>query len=61
MNDPTHAPGWRGKPRSYADLTGEHDEADRLERLAVIGCGIGAAASLIAALITGVGNWIMGI
>lgn len=32
MSRPTHAPGWRGKPQSYASLAGANDESESLIR-----------------------------
>lgn len=49
MNEPTHAPGWRGKPRSYADLAGENDSAhDRSLIFCVIGAMLAIGAAVLA-------------
>jgi hypothetical protein len=38
MNEPTHAPGWRGRPRRYGPIEAMHEEAERLERAFRVGC-----------------------
>lgn len=48
MNDPTHAPGWRGRPASYVDLRDRAD-ANPFEIFCYFGCAIGAAICLGAA------------
>lgn len=38
MNEPTHAPGWRGRPRRYGPIAGMNEEGRRLERAFQWGC-----------------------
>lgn len=33
MHDPTHAPGWRGRPRRFGPLVGMGEEPHQLERI----------------------------
>lgn len=53
MHEPTHAPGWRGRPASYSDLQSDLDTraGDVLAAWFTFGCVIGAAACGFAALI----------
>jgi hypothetical protein len=38
MHEPTHAPGWRGRPRRYGPLEGMNEAGERLERFFQVGC-----------------------
>lgn len=49
MHDPTHAPGWRGRPVSYTDLRRDDDQPNPLELFCYFGCAIGALVCLAAA------------
>ena len=52
MHEPTHAPGWRGRPVSYIDLkSADADALNPFEIFVTFGCVIGAAVALAAAAI----------
>lgn len=61
MQEPTHAPGWRGRPARYEDLRADMDDAAiELERWLSVGCIIGGAISLLAAALAFGGDLIAG-
>lgn len=63
MEQPRHAPGWRGRPASYADLrpADNSDELNSFEIFSIFGCLLMAAAALgagIYASLPAIGAWL---
>lgn len=55
MHEPTHAPGWRGRPASYADLQpSDESRINSLEIFCAFGCVLGAAVAIGAGIYTSV-------
>lgn len=53
MNEPTHAPGWRGRPRRIGPVESDYNLPRwqiRLEAVAPLGCTIMAGAAIILAV-----------
>lgn len=49
MTEPTHAPGWRGRPRRIGPIAEMEEAASGLEAVCLAGCAAGAAISLFIA------------
>lgn len=63
MNDPTHAPGWRGRAVRREPIVGQYDQPawiDVLERLAVPACYTIAALVLFLAFYAFGVDWLAG-
>lgn len=61
MTEPTHAPGWRGRPTSYVELRRNADQLSSLELYSLFVAVLLAGASLAAAAIVWAGpvaRWI---
>lgn len=63
MNDPRHAPDWRGRPVRRGPIVGQYDEPAwiaTLERIAVPGCFILAGVTLFLTFYAFGVDWLAG-